>query len=74
MTSDMRRAIGLLWEAPRSRKEVGAWTARALIKRGLADERGDLISLTAAGREYATRGFAGWLRTKGTRDPGGERP
>ena len=61
MTPSMHDALRALYKAPQQRKEIGAWTARALIKRGFAIEEGDTITITALGRSSAESGIAGWI-------------
>jgi hypothetical protein len=61
----MHLALSALYKAPQQRKEIGAWTARALIKRGHATEDGNTITITVLGRAAAESGIAGWILRRG---------
>jgi len=61
MRASMHNALSALYRTPQQRKEIGAWTARALIKRGFATEDGNTITITEIGRSAAESGIAGWI-------------
>lgn len=61
MTNDMHNGLSAIYKGPKQRKEIGAHTARALIKRGFATEDGNTITITEFGRSAAESGIAGWI-------------